>query len=248
MDAAPPYAICGAQLPPMATLPTPVFKVQLPSAGNSICPDAGSSGNWWSVDCPEAISNGTSDLATTTLNGCTDPIVIVPGQTTTPPRTPAGLRTYLEGYCPARSASSLSANPGNLSSEPIANAWATLVDRQEPILLPVFCGGIPTGPCDTSAVINAGGNNAIYPVQSLVAVMVCSYHWSTAKEYDAGMIGDCGGLNNPLGYRSNQGDNQDKYLLLRVVPYTVPGGTDDPSQCMMGSSCDTGIRQVFLTE
>ena len=245
-----PYAICGAQLPPLATLPTPVFKMQLPSAGNSMCPDAGSSGNWWSVDCPEAASNGTSDLASATLNGCADPITVVPNQVPAPPapaRTPSELRTYLEGYCPARNASCLSANPGNLSSEPIANAWATLVDRQEPILLPVFCGGAPSGPCDTSAVVNAGGNNAIYPVQSLIGVQVCGYHWSSAKEYDAGMTGECG-ANNPMGYRSHQGDNQDKYLLLRAVPVTVPGGTDDPSECGLGGACDTGLRQVFLTE
>lgn len=243
-----PYAICAAQIPPTATLPTPVFKMSLPSTGNTLCPGADSSGNWWSVDCPEAASNGTSDLGVTTANGCTQPISIVPGQTTVPARTPAELEAYLEGYCPARNSSCLSANPGNLRGTPIVNAWNDLVDKKPTILLPVFCGGLPTGLCQESAVVNAGGNNAIYPVQALIAVQVCGYHWGN-KDYDAGMTGDCGGLNNPLALRSSDGGSGDNYLLLRAVPYTLPGGASLPSTCALGDpTCDLGLRQVFLTE
>lgn len=241
-----PYAICAAQIP--GGVPSTVYKMQLPATGNALCPGADSSGNWWSVDCPEALSNGTSDLGTATANGCTDPIKIVPGQTTVPPRTPVQLRTYLEGYCPARNASCLSANPGNLRGTPIVNAWTTLVDKKEAIILPVFCGGPTAGACDQSAVVNAGGNNAIYPVQSLLGVIVCGFHWGS-KDYDAGMTGSCGGANNPSGYRSSAGDSNDNYLLLRSVPVTIPGGDSDPSTCAIGDPiCDRGARKVFLTE
>lgn len=241
-----PYAICAAQIG--AGVPSAVYKMELPSTGNTLCPGADSSGNWWSVDCPEATSNGTSDLGVATEFGCTDEIKIVPGQTTTPARTPAGLRTYLENYCPARNATCLSANPGNLRGTPIVNAWDALIDKKEPILLPVFCGGIPTGMCDQSAVVNAGGNNAIYPVHSLIGVIICGYHWGN-KDYDAGMTGDCGGANNPLGLRSSAGTSTDNYLLLRTVQVTIPGGDDDPSTCGLGDpTCDRGLRQVFLTE
>ena len=244
-----PYAICAAQIP--GSLPSPVYKMQLPSTGNTLCPGADSSGNWWSVDCPEATSNGTSDLGVTTEFGCTDPITIVPNQVPAPPalaRTPLELRTYLEGYCPARNASCLSANPGNLRGTPIVNAWDALIDKKQPILLPVFCGGAPTGKCDQSAVVNAGGNNAIYPVHALIGVLVCGYHWGN-KNNDAGMTGDCGGANNPSGFRSADGGNSDNYLLLRSVPVTLPGGTTIPGTCAIGDpTCDFGTRVVTTTE
>lgn len=241
-----PYAICAAQIP--AGLPSVVYKMELPALGNSLCPGADSSGNWWSVDCPEAFSNGTSDLGDTTVNGCSGVIRIVPGQTTTPARTPIGLRTYLEGYCTARNASCLSANPGNLRGTPIVNAWDTLIDKKEPILLPVFCGGLPTGLCDRAAVVNAGGNNAIYPVQSLLGVIVCGYHWGS-KNNDAGMTGICGGANNPLGLRSSTGDSNDNYLLLRSVPISISGGDSTVTTCGIGDpTCDRGARRVFLSE
>ena len=245
-----PYAICASQIPSTALQTGAVFKMELPSSGNSACPDAGTSGNWWTVDCPEASSNGTDDLATKTVNGCTSPITIVPGQVPAPPaaaRTPLELKNYLEGYCTSRNSSCLSANPGNLTAEPLANAWETLTLAQEKIVLPVFCGQTPNGACSSAAVVNAGGNNAIYPVQTLIGVQVCGFHWSTSKNGQA-VGGECAAANT-TPYDARDGTNQDKYLLLRAVPVTISLGDSLPGVCAIGdTTCDLGLRQVFLTE
>ncbi len=240
-----PYALCGSILPSVTTFPSPVFQMDLPSTGNSLCPGASSSGNWWSVDCPEAPSNSNTYLGEATLNGCTSPINIVPNQA---PRTGSALRTYLNNSCPVKSSSCLGANTGNLGGTPILNAWTSLVQDRRRILLPVFCG--TPSPCDQAAVVNAGGNNAIYPVQALVGVIVCGYHFGTNNNQNSAAIpmdGECGGLYNPSNLTAATGGNQDNYLLLRAVRLQVSGGSGTP-QCAIGdTSCDWGARGVKLT-
>jgi hypothetical protein len=241
-----PYALCGSILPSVTTFPSPVFRMDLPSTGNSLCPGASSSGNWWSIDCPEAPSNSNTYLGQATLNGCTSPINIVPNQA---PRTGSTLRNYLINSCPAKSSYCLGANSGNLGGTPILNAWSSLVMARERILLPVFCG--TPAPCDQAAVVNAGGNNAIYPVQALVGVIVCGYHFGTNNNQNSAAIpmdGDCGGLNNPNNLTAAPGSNQDNYLLLRAVRLQISGGSGDP-QCALGdTSCDYGNRAVSLVK
>ena len=241
-----PYALCGSLLPSITTFPSPVFRMDLPSTGNSMCPGAASSGNWWSIDCPEAPSNSNTYLGTATEFGCTDPINIVPNQA---PRTGATLRTYLTNSCPVKSSTCLGANTGNLGGTPILNAWTSLVQAQKRIMLPVFCG-VPS-PCDQAAVVNAGGNNAIYPVQSLVGVIVCGYHFGTNNNQNSAaipMTGECGGTNNPSNLTAAPGSNQDNYLLLRAIRLQVSGGSGDP-QCALGdTSCDLGLRTIKLTQ
>lgn len=235
-----PYAICGSQLP--AVLPSTVFQMTLPSAGNTLCPGAASSGNWWSIDCPEVGSNSTTYLGTATQNGCTDPISIVPNQS---PRTGSALRTYLEGSCPATSSSCLGANSGNLGGTPVLQAWDALVSTHKQILLPVFCG-VP--PCDQAAVVNAGGNTAIYPVQALLGVVVCGYHFGGQDSSALGMTGECAGpTNNPSSLTAASGDNQSNYLLLKAVKMRLAGSSDE-SDCALGSTCDLQQRQVYLIE
>ena len=235
-----PYAVCGSQLP--AAMPSTVFQMKLPSTGNSMCPGASSSGNWWSIDCPEAGSNSTTYLGTATQNGCTDPISIVPNQT---PRTGSALRTYLESSCPAKSASCLGANSGNLGGTPVLQAWDSLVSTHKQILLPVFCG-VP--PCDQSAVVNAGGNNAIYPVQALIGVVVCGYHFGGQDSSALSMTGECAGpTNNPSSLTPATGDNQTNYLLLKAVKMRVAGSSNE-SDCALGTTCDRQVRQVYLIE
>ena len=235
-----PYAVCGSQLP--TVLPSTVFQMTLPSTGNTMCPGASSSGNWWSIDCPEAGSNSTTYLGTATQNGCTDPISIVPNQT---PRTGSALRTYLEGSCPAKSSSCLAANSGNLGGTPILQAWDSLVSTHKQILLPVFCG-VP--PCDQSAVVNAGGNNAIYPVQALIGVVVCGYHFGGQDSSGLSMTGECAGpTNNPSSLTPATGDNQTNYLLLKAVKLRLSGSSHE-SDCALGTSCDLQVRQVYLIE
>ena len=241
-----PYALCGSLLPSVSTFPSPVFRMDLPSSGNTMCPGAASSGNWWSIDCPEAPSNSNTYLGTATEFGCTSPISIVPNQA---PRTDSALRTYLENSCPAKSISCLGANTGNLGGTPILQAWTNLVQARQKIVLPVFCGQ-PT-PCDQAAVVNAGGNNAIYPVQALIGVIVCGYHFGTNNNQNSAAIpmdGDCGGLNNPNNLTAAPGSNQDNYLLLRAVRLQISGSSGDP-QCSLGdSSCDLGLRTIKLVK
>ena len=239
-----PYALCGSLLPSITTFPSPVFRMDLPSSGNSMCPGAASSGNWWSIDCPEAPSNSNTYLGTATEFGCTSPIGIVPDQA---PRSGSALRNYLENSCPAKSMTCLGANTGNLGGTPILQAWTNLVQARQRIVLPVFCG--TPSPCDQAAVVNAGGNNAIYPVQALVGVIVCGYHFGTNNNQNSSAIpmdGDCGGLNNPSNLTAAPGSNQDNYLLLRAIRLQISGGSGDP-QCALGeSSCDLGLRTIKL--
>ena len=234
-----PYALCAGQLP--TTFPSPVFQMSLPSSGNSICPGASTSGNWWEVDCPEAPSNSNSYLGTATQNGCTSEITVVPNQA---PRTGAALRTYLTGYCPAKSNSCLGANTGNLGGTPIINAWDSLVNQHARVIFPVFCG---SPPCDQGAVVNGGGNNAIYPVQSLIGVIVCGYHFGNKDSGGIAMTGDCGGLNNPSNYIASAGSNQDNYLLLRAIAIETSGGSSDFG-CALGDTCDQHSYAVHLTQ
>ncbi|MGZ6770705.1 MAG: TadE/TadG family type IV pilus assembly protein [Mycobacteriaceae bacterium] len=237
-----PYAVCAAQLP--TTYPSAVVKLTLPGAGNTQCPGASTSGNWWEIDCPEASSNSNSYLGTATQYGCTTEIDVVPGQGT---MSGAPLRTYLDNYCPARSLSCLSANTGNLGGTPILQAWNSLVSSQAKVVLPVFCGGYTTpavGQCDTAAVVNAGGNNAIYPVQSLVGVEICGYHFGGQDSSSIPMTGDC----TSSTYAPNQGTNQDNYLLVRAIKYQSSGTSSDFADCSMGAACDTGNFAVHLIQ
>lgn len=240
-----PYALCGSFLPAVdPNAPSQVFQMQLPSAANSLCPGAATSGNWWSIDCPEASSNSSSYLGVATQNGCTSPINIVPNQA---PRTGDVLRNYLVNSCPAISSTCLGANTGNLGSTPILQAWTSLVQERKHILLPVFCG-TPT-PCDTAAVVNAGGNNAIYPVQSLAGVIVCGYHFGTNNDQNSAAIpmdGECGTPYNNANLTAATGTNQDNYLLLRLVNVQTTGGSGPP-QCALGdTTCDHGARTISL--
>lgn len=246
-----PYALCASQLP--STYPSVVVQLALPSTGNTQCPGATSSGNWWEINCPEdAGDNSNSYLGTATANGCTSEIDVVPGQGTL---TGSDLRNYLISKCPAATATTLSclgANPGKVNGDPVITPWNTLVTNHAKIIFPAFCGGSPNGMCDQAAVINAGGNNAIYPVQSLVGVEICGYHFGNQDSSAIGMTGDCSGSTyNPSGYMPSQcitTCSQDNYLLVRVIKLQTSGGSSDFADCAMGAGCDTGTFAVHLTQ
>ena len=241
-----PYAVCGSQL--VGKPAGQVIRMELPNAGNAACPGAASSGNWWSVDCPEAGSNSNAYMYQATRYGCTDPITVVANQVPAPPaapRTASGLRTHLESSCPSRSPSCLSANTGAINGV-VLGAWDYLVDNHVNIVLPVFCGGTPTGPCDTAAVVNAGGNNAVYPVQALIGVQVCGYHFGNKSNPDDGLpTGECA-AHNPSAFTTSYGNNQSNYILFRTVdiPALTQGGS---AACPLGSVCDLQ-RVTYLTQ
>lgn len=246
-----PYAICASQIPATAAATGAVFKISLPASGNAVCPGAGSSGNWWTVDCPESAGNNSNSvLADKTLNGCTSTMDVVPDQQN-PARTAVQLRQYLESYCSSRTndtSSCLGANPGGISGNQVMTAWDTLAREQRRIVLPVFCGGPTAGACDTAAVVNAGGNNAVYPIQSLAGLQVCGYRFGKNDSYPASgstaLTGECGGANNPLNLTTSETGAQVNYLLLRSVDVPVLGSVG--GGCALGTACDQG-RVAFLT-
>lgn len=233
-----PYALCGAALP-SGPLPSAVIKVDQPGAGHmptSLCPDSRRGGNWWTIDCPEAANNGMPGLIAATYNGCEEEVGIVPNQGSL---TGAALSGHLVGYCNTRKPECLSANPGNLRNNDIEAAWQSLTDRNAEIVLPVFCA--PAN-CTPAAITKPGGNNTIYPVWRMVGVTVCGFHWGNRTGHN--FSGAC--ANNPQGYSSSQGNNQDNYMLL-VFSHVQTSGTTKGSSCALGSACDRGIRRVLLT-
>lgn len=239
-----PYAICGSQLAeaPAGT----VIQMDLPSTGNTTCPGVANPGNWWSIDCPEVTSNSNAYMATATLNGCTADVSVVPDQLIAPPRSAAQLRAYLEGACTVRSTTCLSANTGQINGV-VLGSWDVLVSEQRRIVLPVFCGSAPTGPCDIAAVVNAGGNNAIYPVQALVGVQICGYKFGNQRNPSGTgtLTGECA-THNANALTTATGGPQDNYVLMRLVDVaTLPKGGSTP--CPLGAPCDLQ-RTVALVE
>ena len=236
-----PYLLCSYQIP--STIPSAVFKVDLPDSASVAAAACGAPpGNWWTINCPEDSSSSNAEMANNTANGCDDPIGIVPGQGT---KTGAALRTHLVASCPPLSLSCLEGNTGNVRSNEVLAAWKSLVDKQETIILPVFCGKTR---CDQPAYTGTG-STARYPVQSLVAVKVCGYHWgaggspSNPQNYPATLTGDCASAHTSRDVPGN-----DNFLLLKATRLQVSGKSDD-SECAVGDPlCDKGLRKVELTK
>lgn len=233
-----PLAICSSDLTGVALLPSTVVKLTGPGGGLDAlsCPDAGRSGNWWTIDCPGS-TNG--DLAANIANGCSSEVAIVPGQPL--PGSPS-LPGYLTGYCGSINQSCLASNPGNVRSNGAQDAMNSLVDTAKDVILPVFCGS-PS--CVPAGITDNGGENTIYPVHKFIGVQICGFHWGSRNSTSAQMTGLCGSANNPLGFNPATGNNQDNYLLVVVKQIQISGSTT-PSSCKVGDPCDTGLRQVRL--
>ncbi len=111
------------------------LRIEFPAPGCGNQP-----GNWYTVDCPEdGTGNSTPVLASNTTNGCSAEISIV--DLTSANGDPAAEQALLLAACqgsPVLSAERgcLTGNTGNLSSNPISNAWDGLLGQT--IALPVF--------------------------------------------------------------------------------------------------------------
>jgi Flp pilus assembly protein TadG len=240
-----PLALCSRDLLTLTSFPTPVMKFEGPSEGHASgagthqdCPDTMNPGNWWTLRCPSS----TDNLAYNLTNGCRNPVSLVPGQPA--PGSPT-LTSHLLNYCSNPSLhpeSCLTSDPGNMRDNGSLTALKDLVDREETVFLPAFCG---TPTCDPGAVSPDGGSNTIYPVFRLVAVRICGFHFGNGSgSYDR-LTGDCAA--NPNGFDADINDNQRNFLLVSVQQVNVSGPIVSTG-CKVGDPCDTGLRQVNMTE
>lgn len=240
-----PFLMCSLDLPPTGgAFPTEVRLIGGVTNGAAYdpgCPEP--SGNWWTINCPEDIGkNGDPFLRNAIESGCKYPVEIVESPSPPPPDNDG-----LEYGCPPVNPPSptipddcVEANPGNITVGQ-AKAWKDVIDNQELVILPVFCGGTNCTP--DAAVIIRGGNNAEYPIYAFAAMRVCGYHFGN-RMYQS-FAGTC--ANNPAGLTVAPGESQSHYMLASFerVPVT---GTVSPSGCSLGAACDGGVRQVFMTD
>ena len=257
-----PMAICSSELP-ASIVPGDLYTIFAPGNGHTppaSCPVPPNAGNWWTLDCGEELDptatndgGGTNQLEQQVLNGCKAPISIVPGQGTA---TGAALNTILANSCPSASTSNpfkcLSGDPGQPDAGQVDDSWRALINNGTTIILPVFCapqaGVTPT--CATSSITGTG-TNAVFPVHKFVSVVVCGYHFAKQdnKQYAKPTpTPDCAphssALNTMLADDGNSTGNR-AYLITAFKSVQVSGGTS-PSTCIVGNSCDGGVRQVRM--
>jgi len=151
-------------------------------------PETNPEGNWYTIDCPNADNNGTGtmentgSLAYNTRNGCDDYIEVI---------QPNDVSSLID-TCDVPSPDvhkCLGANPGNLASNNLAEAWEFL--RNQEIALPVFRHG--------SIVENGGGNNWVFPVAGVVGIKVCGYQWQNSGNSWTSNDPECLGARQPSG-------------------------------------------------
>lgn len=92
-----PLAVCSKELNSY-TGPSPSKVLMLSQPGqthaSSNCPDANTSGNWWTFRCPG--TSGASAMIDAVTNGCDAPLTVVPNQ---PDSGPVDLANHLRSYC-----------------------------------------------------------------------------------------------------------------------------------------------------
>jgi Flp pilus assembly protein TadG len=238
-----PVAMCSAALPPIDPAYGTFVRMDSPGDGHkkiAACPDAGSPGNWWTIDCPEERTGSTSQLEQQVATGCKEGVSIAGSGS-----DPATLTISLKNNCPSATVMSekcLSGDPGQMDSGHVETSWRKVIDSQEPIVIPVFC--VP--PQCTSSTLSGTGTNAVFPVYKLASVVVCGYHFGKNVKYArTTAAGDrCHG--NPLDPISTD-ESSDNYMHLVLVPRQTSGGTG-PTTCRLGAECDGGLRRALLSE
>lgn len=238
-----PYAICSDDLP---SIPSGITTIRYPghSSTGSACPAP--SGGWLTLSCPVVGAvdlvdevNGQSGLNAATAEGCSNPVSTVPNQSSIPT---VRYTQHLVACNPPLNTPDedcLAVQTGNVANSTIWDAWRSLLGKE--ILLPVICGNPPCFP----AVQIGSGNGARHPVQRIVGVTVCGFHWgSAAQKHGDTQVGPCAGADAAPG-GNNSSDN---YLLL-VFDYVQLEGGAAMSSCRIGDPhCDGGLRQTALVE
>lgn len=239
-----PYFICDGDLNARlkATLQTGGFvAIRYPSV------DPGCqfySGNWYTSDCPDDGNNGTLDE--NTRNGCLSSVGVAIDQTTTPPPTQAQVNAAVITACtdavgrasmdPARC---LVANPGNVASNNVVQAWNYLLTLPG-IALPTFRQTWNDYATAQIAGCRTGGNNGCYPIEAIAAVKVCAYKWGNNKKQKSTDTAACPGVSSLVFPNDN-----DNYLYLRLINLQY-SGSSAPGGCPVGGNCDLGGRGTRL--
>lgn len=244
-----PLAICGTDLPAGAG-PGTVWRTYVPGDGlapPASCPQPATAGTWWTLDCPGESADdggGQNQLYDQVRNGCSLPMTVVSGQAGL---TGSGLGDRLRAACPTASTtppySCLSGDPGQPDAGQVEEAWAALIDSGKTIGLPVFCAASTCGPTVTGT-----GTNAVFPLQRIVAVSVCGYHFGKQlkKRYSSG-TGACAPANTDAS--ALMADESEKNYLLLVSRTAFTSGSTQATGCTLGdASCDGGYRRVRLLE
>lgn len=232
-----PLAMCSSQLTagPFVRLDYP--KDAPPSCGNA-------SGAWWTVDCPGAASNSTSQMVTQVRDGCPNGAGVVSAQSES--QTAQQLTTTLEAACLGNhtpEGGCLESNPGNLDSGQVSDSWQYLVDNSVPAVFPVFCAP----PQCSDSTVAGSGNNATFPVYKLLGAVICGYHFSKNEKYHSS-TGECAGLPSDMYAGSDSSGNTVNYLIIKYVQISASGSNIE-SECSLGNlNCDGGIRRTRLVE
>ena len=241
-EAVRPLAFCSAQMPPPGATDTFV-RVDYPK--NSVnpppgCPAKTGPGNWWTLDCPEESTGSTSQMVDQIMNGCKDPVSLVPGQEDT--LTPGELTVVLEAACDSGSTGQetcMGGDPGNIDSGQVVSAWKYLIDNGVESIFPVFCAP----PQCSSSTIEGSGTNATYPVYKMVSAVVCGYHFSKTERYHR-TDGPCAG--NTILAGNDTSGNESNYLVIKYIRMRTSGSNQE-SECALGAECDGGLRRTRLT-
>lgn len=268
-----PFPFCSKYVP-FTSLPSQVWRVEGPyTGGNDGNPDQGANspvtedpgcpepgGNWYQANCPGTTNNGVSVLGEAVLNGCSTAVNQVLNPTPDVPDDDG-----LEAACPPMAPNDplvpddcLNADPGNFNVQ-LASDWRTVMNRREPIVIPVFCGTPPCSP-DPAVVEDAGGNNVDYPIYRMMSVQICGFHFGNSPNKRGQIFdGPCADANHPAAdqdttrnaptpFRDTEGNNQTNYFLV-VFRSGVVGPVFGASGCTIGDpSCDGGLRRTTLVE
>ena len=238
-----PLALCSAQVtvvPKPATFPwvridAPKNSTKLPAS----CPAKTGGGNWWVVDCPD--EDPGEKVEDQVADGCENPVSVIPGQEDT--LTPGELTLVLDDECAPKDDSDtcLSGDTGNIDAGHVFDSWVDLIDDETVSIFPVFCA-VPQ--CSASS-IEGTGTTAVYPVYKMVSAILCGVHFSKTERHLSTKPA-CSGM--PSLYTSAEwaDGNGTNFLLMKYVSERTSGSNEE-SECALGSECDGGLRRTRLT-
>jgi hypothetical protein len=219
-----PYAICGADYDLMQAAEGTPVGIRYDNTLTNGC-DA-SPGNWYGTDCSWNEANGQH--VNNTVTGCQNPLYVT---TLDPPSLACFQTEDVNGTMQ----DCLSAGPGNINGTGIDNAWRN-----------VLLGGIQQFPVfKPGTVIDAGGNNAQYPIWRVISAKVCGYQWQNPGNQQildpADPTDPCHGT---AAIAATYPPANSSWVVLSYVTSQTSGSVT-PSTC---SIADCNTRAVRLVE